>query len=56
MRAQSVELFLDVGLCRKQKSFLVKPLWVQPSTSLSKARDLLGEPRAKRFGLARGGV
>ena len=26
--AQAVELFLDVGLCGEQESFLMQPLWV----------------------------
>ena len=49
MRAQAVELLLDIGLGGKQQSFLVQPLGIEAGAWLDEPGDLLAKPRGDRL-------
>ena len=43
MRAQAIELFLDIGLGGEQQGFLVQPLGIEAGARLDEPRDLLAQ-------------
>ena len=54
MRGQTVELLADVGLGGEQDRLLVQPVGVETLRGFEQSRDLFGEPRLDRLGLAPG--
>ena len=51
---EAVKLLADVGLGREQDRLLVQAVGIEPLRCFEQGRDLLGEPRLDRLGLAAG--